>query len=271
MKSRTIPTREAEEGKTYLSAWSLAPVTYKGRDGAHHLLTVEVNGKKIRVNGDYELMGFNPSRLDRVTATAMRAYNPGRAKTLLGDGPEETPKPAPRVLDPKNKTDRDYVEEHQDSIPIEALQDHNPQPVADAPQLAPEASRKATAPRKTAKASKGPKKETLASCIDSLLKAGGLTVKEIAIAAGETAKAKGIDIAGKDINANVRARLIGYRRRGIARLLMERAIEHGRESGCVAISLETATDNTAAKPLYEALGFVRDEGLDHYALRLSGP
>ncbi len=59
-----------------------------------------------------------------------------------------------------------------------------------------------------------------------------------------------------------------YRRRGVARRLMERAIDHGRETGRLMITLETATDNTAAKPLYEDLGFVREEGFDHYELRL---
>jgi ribosomal protein S18 acetylase RimI-like enzyme len=59
-----------------------------------------------------------------------------------------------------------------------------------------------------------------------------------------------------------------FRRRGVARRLMESAIAHARETGAAAVELETAVDNHAAKPLYETLGFVRDDAFDRYALRI---
>jgi len=48
------------------------------------------------------------------------------------------------------------------------------------------------------------------------------------------------------------------RRNGVAQRLLERAIEHARESGASVVTLETATDNTAAQALYESTGWKRD-------------
>ena len=52
---------------------------------------------------------------------------------------------------------------------------------------------------------------TLAAIIDPLLLSGGHTVKEIA---AELAKKGGEAVKGKDLNANVRARMVGYTRKG---------------------------------------------------------
>lgn len=52
---------------------------------------------------------------------------------------------------------------------------------------------------------------TLAFIIDPMLLAGGHTVKEIALELGKRA---GEVAQGKDLEANVRARMVGYRRKG---------------------------------------------------------
>lgn len=46
-----------------------------------------------------------------------------------------------------------------------------------------------------------------------------------------------------------------YRRRGIARALMETALEHVRAQGGTWVVLQVRADNTAARRLYERLGF----------------
>ncbi len=51
------------------------------------------------------------------------------------------------------------------------------------------------------------------------------------------------------------------RRRGYGRAMMERAIELAREAGAEGIDLGTEEDDTAARALYESLGFTnRDRG-----------
>jgi ribosomal protein S18 acetylase RimI-like enzyme len=46
-----------------------------------------------------------------------------------------------------------------------------------------------------------------------------------------------------------------YRRRGVARALMDAARAFAEESGAVALSLETSKDNVNARRLYESLGY----------------
>jgi ribosomal protein S18 acetylase RimI-like enzyme len=49
-----------------------------------------------------------------------------------------------------------------------------------------------------------------------------------------------------------------YRNRGIARALLERAIEHAREDGACGMFLETAVTNIAAQRLYESAGWTKE-------------
>ena len=55
------------------------------------------------------------------------------------------------------------------------------------------------------------KPTSLAAIIDPMVLAGGYTVKEIA---AELGKQAGEDAKGKDLEANVRARLVSYKRKG---------------------------------------------------------
>jgi hypothetical protein len=56
-----------------------------------------------------------------------------------------------------------------------------------------------------------PRADSLAAIIDPLLLAGGKTIKEVAC---EVAKKAGDAAKGKDLQANVRARMVSYRRQG---------------------------------------------------------
>lgn len=58
------------------------------------------------------------------------------------------------------------------------------------------------------------------------------------------------------------------RGRGIAAALLERARRHAAETGAKGLALETARDNTAARRLYEKLGWTRDEAFHRYHLVL---
>lgn len=51
------------------------------------------------------------------------------------------------------------------------------------------------------------------------------------------------------------------RGQGLGRALMERAIELAKERGADGMDLNTAVDDTAARGLYESLGFTNREGL----------
>lgn len=51
----------------------------------------------------------------------------------------------------------------------------------------------------------------------------------------------------------------GRRGEGIGRTLMEAALDVAREAGAVRMDLGTAHDDTAARALYESLGFVNRE------------
>jgi ribosomal protein S18 acetylase RimI-like enzyme len=61
------------------------------------------------------------------------------------------------------------------------------------------------------------------------------------------------------------------RRGGVARALMQAAHDFARQSGAVRVSLATATDNVSAQPLYESMGYRRDEAFFHYDLALVRP
>lgn len=55
-----------------------------------------------------------------------------------------------------------------------------------------------------------------------------------------------------------------YRRQGSAHQLIDTAILYARQQKALRISLQTSSDNLAAKILYEKLGFVLDEEFDTY-------
>ena len=59
------------------------------------------------------------------------------------------------------------------------------------------------------------------------------------------------------------------RRNGAGRALLERARQHGIETGARWLSLSTGRDNREAQALYEKLGWVRDTEYYHYELPLS--
>lgn len=53
-----------------------------------------------------------------------------------------------------------------------------------------------------------------------------------------------------------------HRQKGVAKALLEQAVEHGRSTGARSLLLETGVENFTAQKLYEKLGWERDE--DHY-------
>ena len=59
-----------------------------------------------------------------------------------------------------------------------------------------------------------------------------------------------------------------YRKKGVAKLLMNAAAEFGRATGAVRIVLSTQIANTPAQNLYASLGYQKDENFYHYALSL---
>lgn len=58
------------------------------------------------------------------------------------------------------------------------------------------------------------------------------------------------------------------RRGGVARLLMDAALDLGRSTGAARLVLSTAKDNLAAKSLYLDLGYCVDEQFDHLELSI---
>jgi ribosomal protein S18 acetylase RimI-like enzyme len=56
------------------------------------------------------------------------------------------------------------------------------------------------------------------------------------------------------------------RKRGVAKLLMERARRFAKEAKAKGLILETAVDNVAAQKLYEQLGWKRDKAFHRYYL-----
>ncbi|HBH38109.1 MAG TPA: GNAT family N-acetyltransferase [Curvibacter sp.] len=60
-----------------------------------------------------------------------------------------------------------------------------------------------------------------------------------------------------------------YRKLGAGKGLVEAATEHARRAGAISLSLSTATTNTAAQSLYEALGWQRDRNFFTYEFDLA--
>ena len=58
------------------------------------------------------------------------------------------------------------------------------------------------------------------------------------------------------------------RRLGAGKALMNRALEHAKQTGASRIDLETAMDNVSAQHLYESLGYVRDTDFYKYSLEI---
>ncbi len=55
-----------------------------------------------------------------------------------------------------------------------------------------------------------------------------------------------------------------FRRRGVASLLMDTALEILKEKGCKKITLEVGINNRTAQKLYESKGFIMDKILYNY-------
>jgi ribosomal protein S18 acetylase RimI-like enzyme len=60
-----------------------------------------------------------------------------------------------------------------------------------------------------------------------------------------------------------------HRRGGIARALLQHAVEHARAAGAHRVSLQTEADNTPALRLYTAAGFEPVSGLELLSLTLT--
>jgi ribosomal protein S18 acetylase RimI-like enzyme len=58
------------------------------------------------------------------------------------------------------------------------------------------------------------------------------------------------------------------RRLGAGKALMDRALEHAKQSGASRIDLETEINNVGAQRLYESLGYVRETDFYKYCLEL---
>ena len=59
-----------------------------------------------------------------------------------------------------------------------------------------------------------------------------------------------------------------YRRKGVARALMEAASNLGRSVGVASLVLATEATNTGAQALYRSMGYVRDRQFQHFQLTL---
>jgi ribosomal protein S18 acetylase RimI-like enzyme len=59
-----------------------------------------------------------------------------------------------------------------------------------------------------------------------------------------------------------------HRRNGVARILLQHAIDDARVAGASRVSLQTETDNTPALTLYAAAGFQPVTGLELLSLTL---
>lgn len=59
-----------------------------------------------------------------------------------------------------------------------------------------------------------------------------------------------------------------FRKRGIAKSLMNFAVKHAQNTGGVRIILSTQVSNLPAQTLYESLGYSKNKDFYHYALHL---
>lgn len=59
-----------------------------------------------------------------------------------------------------------------------------------------------------------------------------------------------------------------FRQQGIGRQLMQTAHDFCRSTGARRVDLATAISNTVAQPLYESMGYERDNAFYTYSLRL---
>jgi ribosomal protein S18 acetylase RimI-like enzyme len=57
-----------------------------------------------------------------------------------------------------------------------------------------------------------------------------------------------------------------FRRKNIAKNLMEEAKKHAKETGALRIDLATQVSNLFAQNLYESLGYIKNESFFHYSL-----
>lgn len=60
----------------------------------------------------------------------------------------------------------------------------------------------------------------------------------------------------------------GYRRKGVAKLLIKAAEKYALETGAVRIVLATQISNVSAQLVYESLKYTKDEAFYHYTLKL---
>lgn len=59
-----------------------------------------------------------------------------------------------------------------------------------------------------------------------------------------------------------------FRRRGVAKALLQEAAAFVRARGGCSLTLETDADNHSAQALYQSLGWELEQGLQHYELHL---
>jgi GNAT superfamily N-acetyltransferase len=59
-----------------------------------------------------------------------------------------------------------------------------------------------------------------------------------------------------------------HRKKGIGRLLMEKAVQFGGETGAKRLTLSTAKDNLPAQALYESMGWKRESVFWSYTFEL---
>lgn len=59
-----------------------------------------------------------------------------------------------------------------------------------------------------------------------------------------------------------------HRQKGVAKLLIQAAIDYAKKTRATRISLSTQISNLVAQTLYESIGFVRDKDFYYYTLKL---